>query len=299
MRVEKLSKLVTIGLPTYKCEFRIRKVLDTLLGQDYENIEIIISDDASSDNGYKIIEEMASKDKRIKVFNQKKNIGYLKNFELVLEKAHGEYFIWAADDDNWDLKFVSSLKNVLDNNLEFGLAMPSFREVYDGSGEYKETIFAGLNDLSKMGYLKTFNATLNKKPPVHHLYYGMWRTEVLKKILSTHFLDTIGHDKVLFFEASLCVHFYTIPDVLWFKTIYHQTYFERYSPESKKKFLDKRGYLRFVLASIKKITFSPVIPWYRKLLLPYFALAITWSEKKNLLRELSPSFYQALRKIFK
>lgn len=294
--------LVSIGLPTYKCESRIRGVLDALLGQDYRNIEIIISDDASPDQGYKIIEEYATKDNRIRIYNQKKNIGYLRNFELVLKEARGEYFFWAADDDMWEPNFVSVLKDILDKNLDYALAMPSMKQVFADGQVYKNVFFEGWKDLTKLNHLQVFQMAVKKNPPIEFLYYGLWRMDALKKMMFNEYFDgfpnTIAHDKTLMYEASLSYRFYTIPDVLWYKTVHREVFFERYSTDSKKMFLDKKGYFKFVWGAIKRLTLSPNIPFSQKILLPYCFTLLIWYEKKNLLKELFPKLFWSLYKIF-
>lgn len=296
--------LISIGLPTYKCESRIQKVLEALLGQDYHSIELIISDDASPDNGYKIIEETVKKDKRIKFFRQAKNIGYLRNFELVLKEAKGEYFMWAADDDNWEKNFITTLKEILDKNPDYAMAMPSMRQVYNDGQVYKEIIFSGLKNLTKMTHLEVFKTALKKNPPVEFLYYGLWRTKILKNLVfftkdGNGFYNTIAHDKILIHEAALSYHFYTIPDILWYKTVHREVFFERYSVDSKKMFLDSKGYWKYVFGDLKRLILSPNIPPTRKLILPYFISAILWAEKKDLLHELSPRLFEMLRRLFR
>lgn len=294
------NELVSIGLPTYKCESRIRKILDVLLGQDYQNIELIISDDASPDEGYKIIEEYAQKDKRIKFFRQLKNIGYLRNFELVLKEAKGEYFMWAADDDNWEKNFVSVLKNILDKNTKYELAMPSMKQVFSDGEVYKNVFFENNKNLTNLSYLQIFKMAIKKNPPIEFLYYGLWRTEALKKLMFNKYFNgfpsTIAHDKTLMYEASLSYRFYTIPEVLWYKTVHRQVFFERYSTDSKKMFQDAKGHWKFVWGAIQRLTLSPNIPLSQKLFLPYFIFAIIWGEKKDLLRELSPRLFEIIRK---
>lgn len=295
--------LVSIGLPTYKCEQRIRRVLNDLLAQDYKNIELIISDDASPDRGFEIINEYARKNSKIEFYRQQKNIGYLRNFELVLKKARGKYFMWAADDDFWEHNFISRLKYILDNNPEYGMAMPSMQQVYEDGYVHKEIIFKDDKDLTNMSNVKVFKAAISKRPPVEFLYYGLWHTDVLKKLVFNDvfngFLDTIAHDKILMYESSLSIKHYTIPQILWRKTIYRQKYYERYSDSGKKMFLDSKGYFRFVIGAINRLTFSKSIPFLRKTLLPYFIFMIFWSEKKNLLKEFLPRLYLAIHKILK
>src|SRR3989344_5556782 len=257
--------LVSIGLPTYKCEARIRGVMDALLRQDYKNIEIIISDDASPDDGFKIIEEYAKGDHRIRAIKQEKNIGYLRNFELVLREAKGKYFFWAADDDMWELNFVSTLKDILDKNLDYELAMPSMKQVFADGQVYKNVFFEGNKNLTNLTCLAIFKMAIRKNPPIEFLYYGLWRTDALKKLMFNKFFNgfpnTIAHDKTLMYEASLSYRFYTIPDVLWYKTVHREVFFERYSTDSKKMFLDTKGYWKFVWGAIKRLILSPNIPF--------------------------------------
>jgi glycosyltransferase involved in cell wall biosynthesis len=111
--------LVSIGLPVYNGELFLSSALDSLLAQSYKNIEIIISDNKSTDTTKKIILTYHHKDKRIKYYAQKSNTGALKNFNFVLNKAKGKYFFWAAMDDFWDKNFIKLLLKpmLLDNNI--------------------------------------------------------------------------------------------------------------------------------------------------------------------------------------
>ena len=103
-----LSPKVSIGMPVFNSEFKIKKALDSLLTQSFSNFEIIISDNCSKDNTMIICEDYKSKDYRIKYFRQSKNIGAFSNFEFVLNKAKSKYFMWASDDDFWLPKFIEN-----------------------------------------------------------------------------------------------------------------------------------------------------------------------------------------------
>ena len=100
-------------MPVYNSELTVAKAIESIILQDYTNIELIISDNASSDRTEKICESFVKKDNRIKYFRQKQNIdGYL-NCKFVLNKSEGEYFMWAAGDDIRTLGFISTNLNVL------------------------------------------------------------------------------------------------------------------------------------------------------------------------------------------
>ena len=91
--------LVSIGVPVFNGEKGLAVALDSLIGQDYHNLEIIISDNASTDATSKICEEYVGKDSRIKYSRLEENIGAALNFNRVFERSSGKYFMWAAHDD--------------------------------------------------------------------------------------------------------------------------------------------------------------------------------------------------------
>ena len=89
----KINPLVSIGMPTYNGSKYIRQALVSLINQSYRNFELIISDNASTDNTEAICKEYRRRDKRIKYIRQKKNIGPINNFNFVLKEAKGEYCV--------------------------------------------------------------------------------------------------------------------------------------------------------------------------------------------------------------
>jgi glycosyltransferase involved in cell wall biosynthesis len=91
--------LVSIGVPVYNGAKYLRGALDALLDQDYRDLEIIISDNASEDGTEAICREFAARDNRIRYYRAEKNQGPFWNYVYVYEIARGEYFMWAAHDD--------------------------------------------------------------------------------------------------------------------------------------------------------------------------------------------------------
>ena len=81
--------LVSIGMAVYNGENYIREALDSLFEQDYTNFEIIISDNASTDATWDIIQEYANKDSRIRYFRQTQHFSSVINWNFVLSLAIG------------------------------------------------------------------------------------------------------------------------------------------------------------------------------------------------------------------
>ncbi|RTE07919.1 glycosyltransferase [Paenibacillus whitsoniae] len=108
--------LVSIGLPVYNGEKYLQSALESLLSQDYRNIEIIISDNGSEDSTEDICKSFLYGDSRIHYYRNDTNIGGIQNFKKVLELSSGEYFMWAAHDDLREPQFVRDCVKQLENN---------------------------------------------------------------------------------------------------------------------------------------------------------------------------------------
>src|SRR5215510_9331072 len=91
--------LVSVGIPVYNGEPFIREALSSILAQTYSNLEIIISDNASTDGTAAICQEYAARDQRIRYYRNALNTNVNENYRRVLKLSSGDYFIWAAADD--------------------------------------------------------------------------------------------------------------------------------------------------------------------------------------------------------
>lgn len=112
-----VQPLVSIGLPVYNQPQLLRKALECLTQQSYKNLEIIVSDDCSpGESTQMMVKEFAEKDARVKNIRQEKNLGPVLNHKFVFEKATGEYFFWASEDDEWSEKYFEiGLKTLMSN----------------------------------------------------------------------------------------------------------------------------------------------------------------------------------------
>jgi glycosyltransferase involved in cell wall biosynthesis len=113
--------LVTIGIPTYNRATQLRRAIETALGQDYSNIEVIVSDNASTDATQSQCQLYCAREPRLKYLQQAENIGPTANFAAVLKAASGVYFMWLGDDDWIDTDYVSSCARVLSSDPSISL----------------------------------------------------------------------------------------------------------------------------------------------------------------------------------
>jgi glycosyltransferase involved in cell wall biosynthesis len=291
MRKKYISGLVSIGLPTYNRADLLKRAIDSLLGQTYQNIELIISDNCSSDGTRKLCERYAAADSRVRYHRQNENIGIIANGLYVIKEARGEYYMWASDDDWWNPKFIELLKNSLDRNPEYGTAMSSLVREYTDGEWYDRLLFAGPNDLTKLRPEEVFYKMAFSRKPFQCVWWGLHRTEPMQKFMHRPWIKCERHDRVMAAELALVTRFYTLPDVLFKKTMHEISPIVRHAATYGSPSATWRHKRYFYLIG-KKILLSELVPWHRKItFLPaYFRLAVMLIWKKTLLRKVPRQF---------
>src|SRR5689334_3512409 len=91
--------LVSIGLPTYNRVARLERAVKFILAQDYPNIELVISDNASADDTPALCRRLAEADRRVRYLRQQTNVGPTANYAAALAAASGDVYMATADDD--------------------------------------------------------------------------------------------------------------------------------------------------------------------------------------------------------
>lgn len=111
-RLDSLSEnhCVTVGLASYNRPQLLQRAIDSIKAQSYINLEILISDNGSTDPLVReVINDFVATDSRARSFFHQTNHGAFFNFRFLLENAQGKYFIWLADDDYWSDTFIETL----------------------------------------------------------------------------------------------------------------------------------------------------------------------------------------------
>jgi glycosyltransferase involved in cell wall biosynthesis len=113
---------LTIGMPVYNAERYLSQALDSILSQRFENYQILISDNNSTDQTKHICQAYADRDPRIVYLQQKRNVGAAYNFNFLVEKASTPYFRWACHDDILEPDCLEACVSVLDDHPDVVLA---------------------------------------------------------------------------------------------------------------------------------------------------------------------------------
>jgi glycosyltransferase involved in cell wall biosynthesis len=202
------APLVSIGLFAHNEGAFIRQSLDSLLAQDYPNLEIVISDNCSSDDTANVCSELAAQDDRIRFERQETNIGAAANSIRVLERSRGKYFMWASGHDLWSPGIVSLCVSALEKRPLATVAYGPARWIdADGNPLPRESgcyDSRGMNTMDRL--FITFWGNL-------HPVLGIIRAESLKSIPKLH--ACAGSDQIVMAELALRGEILFIPDAHW------------------------------------------------------------------------------------
>ena len=127
------TPLVSIGVPVFNGREKIEKALYSLLNQTYRNIEVLVSDNASTDDTRGICERICSEDARVSYVGQPVDLGPTANFNAVLDLARGDYFMWLGHDDWLSERYLEVCVETLEDDPEVSLVCG--RTVYYQDGE--------------------------------------------------------------------------------------------------------------------------------------------------------------------
>jgi glycosyltransferase involved in cell wall biosynthesis len=200
-----------IGLPVYNGATYLAEAVEALLGQTYEDFELIISDNASTDATEDICRQYAAQDPRIRYIRQPRNIGGLLNHNVVFEYCRSELFKWAADDDLYGRDLVERCVAALDEHPDVVLAH-SWTAVINSGGEVVQAIEYPLATSSVAAPVR-FRSMLFDDGGDDD--YGVIRTEVLRRIPP---YDSYHRsDRTLMAELALHGRFYQVPSWLYFR----------------------------------------------------------------------------------
>jgi glycosyltransferase involved in cell wall biosynthesis len=196
--------LVSIGMPIHNEGAYLRLALDSLLGQAYENIELIISDNASRDDTGSICRDYAARDPRIRYVKNETNVGAIENFNRVFRLSKGDYFMWASGHDLRTPGSIAKCVEVMQRDSNVVLCYPEIAHI-DTHGEVIgvrsdfHTTFHMPSD--KIGRLMFF--AFSMCPP--DIIYGLLRRSAAQDI--ARFQPVFGSDYLILIRLCLAGSF--------------------------------------------------------------------------------------------
>ena len=232
---------MSIGLPLYNGERYLALTIDSILAQTFQDFELIISDNCSTDRSGEICRQYAAKDSRVRFFPSEVNKGAAWNFRRVFELARGPYFRWAPADDVFAPESVAACVEVLDAHPDAVLCYPK-TILIDGTGAvigpYDDRL-----DLRSESAVERYCMAASRIGLVN-VMYGLMRTEMVRKTqLIRHYP---GADCIFLLELTLHGKFLEIDKPLFYRRMHEQASSNmKASPSTLQVYLDpsKKGRL--------------------------------------------------------
>ena len=187
--------MISVILNVYNDEKHIKKCLDSVINQTYKDIEIIIVNDGSSDNTLKVLKEY--KDKRIKIINNKKNMGLSLSRNVGIDNSKGEYLFFVDSDDYIEEDTIDYLYNLCKKN-KVEMSTCNCLDVYDYDTKAKDveeriTIEPGISLLKKVLLSENRKGTI-------------WNKLIKRELFDDiRFEDRIINDVVVVYKLALKV----------------------------------------------------------------------------------------------
>lgn len=201
---------VTIGIPVYNGERYLEEAIRSVLAQTRRDLELVISDNASTDRTAEICRDYALQDSRVRYFRNPANLGAAPNYNLVFSHARGRFFKWLAHDDLITPTFVERATGILEARPD-AVMCNSVVSYIDGKGA-----LLGLYDtqLCKVDVASPSRRLAQVTLPSHSCvdFFGMFRRSALEGSLlhgSFH-----GADRALLAQMSLRGRMIQIPEPL-------------------------------------------------------------------------------------
>jgi glycosyltransferase involved in cell wall biosynthesis len=202
---------LSIGLPVYNGQNYLAEALDSLLAQSYEDFELVISDNASTDRTADICRDYAARDPRIRYIRQPENIGGAPNQDFVFRQSRGQLFKWAAHDDVYGRDLLARCVEVLDERPEVVLCHADMAHIDENSevlDEYEYALATASPDPAER--LRSLLVTDGGDDE-----YGVMRSAVLRKVKPCGSYHNPGRP----FIAEVALHgpFHQVRELLFYR----------------------------------------------------------------------------------
>jgi glycosyltransferase involved in cell wall biosynthesis len=202
---------VSIGMPVFNGELYLAEALDSLLSQTYENFELLIADNASTDRTETICRRYVASDRRIRYYRHQTNLGAARNYNYVYELSAGKYFKWAAHDDLCAPEFIERCVDVLEHDASAILCYARTMAI-DEHGDPIAPYPAKPNLGSTKAPMRFFECVCVPHPQV--AIFGVMRASILRR---TRLIGNYAaSDRPLLAELCLRGRFHELSEFLFF-----------------------------------------------------------------------------------
>ncbi len=277
---------VSIGIPVYNSSRFVATAIESVLAQTFTDFELIIADNASTDDSYAVCERYAAQDSRIRLFRAKENVGAAGNFNRVFELSSAPYFVWVSSNDYFAPQFLEKTVAMLDARPDACICCSRTRYFRDTIKSYEE-----VEDNMDIGMESPVDRflVLCERLRINNVMHGLIRADILKR---TRLVEPyLSSDNVMVAELALRGKFVQLPEPLFYRRMEEDAATIMMSKGELTRFYAPRRStdLRFQ-AWRRQIGFwsvfqrTPLAPSERLRMLAFLFKRIYW-DHRNLLRD--------------
>jgi glycosyltransferase involved in cell wall biosynthesis len=224
--MSKAKPRVSVGLPIYNAAEYLAFALDGLLSQAFDDVEVIVSDNGSTDASAEIGRAYAARDARIHFHQGRENRGGIWNFNRVFELSRGEYFMWHAHDDVLAPEFLARCVAILDQFPDVVLCHTNTL-VTDAQGQILSRYREDLHLMADNPYERYKQWHVHDREcPLCSVFYGLTRSAALRRTPVR--LPFVYSESNLISELALLGKIYQIPDHLFYRRDHPQASTRQY-----------------------------------------------------------------------
>lgn len=280
------SPRISVGLPVYNGQQFLTQSIESILSQTFEDFELIISDNASSDDTEKICRAFQEQDKRVVYSRNAENIGAADNYNILVAKARAPYFRWQNADDYIEPQSHQLCLDELEKHPECVMSFGKTK-IVDAKGDLLETYEDNIHitDPKPAERFIRFRKNVGQTNAI----YGLMRIDALRK---THLFRKFKASDTNFM-GELCLHgtFRQIPEYLFYRRMHEgASSWDRKNTEVQRDFWDPKAH-SFNYQHIKKHfayygdLFSGQLPVGQKIKIFNYLLKTTRYSRHSLWRD--------------
>ena len=169
---------VSIGMPAFNQESTVTRAIESVTGQTFPDLELIVSDNASTDATEAICRRHAADDPRVRYTRQATPITPFDNFRFVLDAARAPYFMWLPADDYALPRLLERAVAVLDARADVVCCVPGVEFLDAGGRRWRSS-----GTFALTGGLRDNVERFLEDPKDNSRFYGLYRREVVRRVL--------------------------------------------------------------------------------------------------------------------
>lgn len=254
--------LVSMGMPVFNGERFLERTLQVLLAQTFEDFELVVVDNASTDRTAEILADHAARDARIRVVRNPQNIGAAPNWNRAFELTRAPFFKWVAYDDLYEATFVERTLEILRRDPSLVLCASQSRLIDEAERDLPRDPATGLyrDRAGNLRHGPPLPGRARSPNPVERFrdiylhtvrcfdVFSLMRADLLRR--SALHRSYYGSDRSLLVELSLLGRFEEVPEPLFMKREHVATSLSL-SPTEKAKWIDAKGGRTFLPQRLK------------------------------------------------